>query len=157
MSNELKQHLRKRIEDWGQSFAKDLKAIPEEHLGASPSGIARAPIDFTYEVAVVNRRIANRIGGGENPPWPFEGWVTAPEEFRDRDKALAELDESVQAVVAALDAFPAEKLSEEVETPNGPYTVAGLADMVGTHMAYHDGQLNYLQSLYGDNNIHWQD
>jgi hypothetical protein len=32
-----------------------------------------------------------------------------------------------------------------------------LAHLASIHMMYHDGQLNYIQSLHGDGEIHWRD
>ena len=42
------------------NYLKDLDAMSEEQILASPGGSARKAVDFTYEVGYINRRIADQ-------------------------------------------------------------------------------------------------
>lgn len=155
--SELKAYAIEHVRDVKQGYLQDLEAMSHDQLGTSPGGTARTAYDFTYEVALVNRRIAARIAGREPEPWAFEGWVTAPEEFRDRTKAIDNFSASVDALIEALESIPEEELSREIATSGGSSTPFKLANFAAYHIGYHDAQLNLLQSLSGDDRMHWQD
>jgi hypothetical protein len=136
---------------------KDLKAIPTERQGASPMGAGRAPLNIVAECAWVNQRVATVLINGVPPPRP------APEErdallnsYDTEEKALTYLQTSTQEVIQALDALPEERLAETTEFPFGrPITLLFLAQFAAIHLMYHDGQLNYIHTLYGDTETHW--
>lgn len=144
-----------RIADAGKDYLLDLQSMPDHMLEDSPGGDARAPYDFTYEVVVVNRRVAARLRGQEPEPWPFEGWAVAPEGFRSKDKACGELQASIDEVLQAWTALTDEEALAEFDLPTGKGTKLGIASLVATHMTYHDGQLNYVQAMNGDSEVHW--
>lgn len=137
-------------------YLDDLAAMAHEQLASPFAGKARSGYDFTYEVAVVNRKLAERIAGGE-PEWPqTEGWTTAPLEYCSKEACAAELAASCDALVAALEARGPTGALEELATPRGstsPYEVAAFAAM---HTMCHAAQLNYIQTLHGDTEMHWQ-
>ncbi len=155
MSEELKANFRERIANGAKYYLKDFSFIPVDRIAASPGGVARAPIDFTYEVAYINRRVAARLRGEEVPPFKMEGWITAPEEFLDVAKMAIEFQAAVDDVLESLDKFPAEDLEKEIDIQTGKTTAKSMLNMVATHITYHDAQLNYIQSLYGDDEVHW--
>jgi hypothetical protein len=39
--------------------------------------------------------------------------------------------------------------------PNGETSAYDLVSLAFTHAVYHDGQLNYAQSISGDDEMHW--
>jgi len=58
--------------------------------------------------------------------------------------------------MAALRGLSDEELDREVTAPWGaPFKALFLAGVVASHMEYHGGQVNYIQSLYGDAEMHW--
>lgn len=137
-------------------FLLDLEATPEDRLGASPGGEARSPFDFIYECAVVNKRIACRFAGTDPGPWPFsEGFAKAPEEYRNKAAAKELLQSSLEELCRSFEAMPPGRELKPVETSSGENTPLELAVFVTTHLAYHDGQLNYHQAMDGDGQIHW--
>lgn len=138
-------------------YCDDLDALSEEQLGASPMGKARTPYDFTYEVKVVNDRMANDIRGVENGPWPFgESWATAPDDVRSKEAIKSTLKESIEGVKAALDSVSDEELVAPIERENRPPTNKfRIANFCAYHTGYHCAQLNYIQSLHGDDEVHW--
>ena len=141
----------KAFESAVEMFVKDLRAMEEDALLAS-AGHARAPIDFAFEVGLVNRHIGNRIKG-EPSTLPNEGWIRAPSEFRTKaaviDHLLASRDELLSGARAMSDG---DKL---VPTSEGETPVYDLVYFAATHTMYHDGQLNYIQAMSGDLAVHW--
>ncbi|MCO5295516.1 MAG: DinB family protein [Fimbriimonadaceae bacterium] len=151
MSTSIKQHLVERIEGALGRFRNDLEAMPDGSLGTSPGGVARTPLDITYEIVVVNRALAMHLRGEQAPEFEFGKWHHAPDDFATLETALAELDASTHEVLEAFKAIPEDRL----DVKRGPMSAIGTASLVATHLMYHDGQLNYLQSMHGDDQVHW--
>jgi len=61
-----------------------------------------------------------------------------------------------QKLYAAIDGVAADRWGETVQTMLGPMTLLAAAGFAALHMMYHDGQLNYVHLLHGDNEMHWQ-
>jgi uncharacterized damage-inducible protein DinB len=136
-------------------YLKDLAALSDEQLMNSPGGVSRAPVDFTYEVAVVNRMFIKRVQGNGEPMQTPEGWVTAPDNMKSREAIVAEYDSSMADLIAAVEAVPDDQLLTTFETPRGPSCPLNAAQFMVVHNMYHCGQLNYLQAIHGDNDMHW--
>lgn len=91
------------------NYGKDLEAMSEEQLLTSAGGAARIPVDFTYEVALINRRIAARLSGNEPPAMPDgDEWIVAPVEFRNKEAISAYMSSACQELLDA-----GKSLSEE--------------------------------------------
>lgn len=155
MATDLKTHIADSIREAKTLYLKDLAAMPAEQLAVSPGGLARTPYDFTYEVDHVNRRIAARLKGEEPPPYFADGWMRAPEEFKDKDAALKALEESTEDVLDAWEALEPDELDKPIQTPGGETTALELGSLAAKHLMYHCAQLNYVQALHGDAEMHW--
>jgi uncharacterized damage-inducible protein DinB len=151
----VKNHLVKGVASAAKSYRQDFEALTHEQLAASPMGQARAPYDFTYEVVVVNKRIAARLRGEDPGAWTAEGWMTAPEELKDKAALMASFDASVDELTSAIQSIPAEEMGREIVLPNTTTNPLDLATHAVVHMTYHDAQLNYVQELHGDMAVHW--
>jgi hypothetical protein len=147
--------LRADIVQAGARIVKDLNALPEDKVVESPGGSARPAADFVYEVAFINRRCAMRLRGEAPPPVENEPWIVAPEGFRTKDALTREMEESTAELLAGFDQRGPNGLTDLIPLPREEWTVFQLATFVTRHMNYHDAQLNYLQSLYGDLEVHW--
>jgi uncharacterized damage-inducible protein DinB len=71
-------------------------------------------------------------------------------ELTTRERALAKLRETTAALVTAILAVTDDQLETEFETPWGPYSLADGCLHAYWNMGYHEGQINYIQTLYGD-------
>lgn len=150
----IKTFFRKQIEDAKSDYLKDLNALTHEQLAACANDKARSAYDFTYEVVYVNRRLATRLRGETPPPAEDNGWMRAPEAFRNKVSAKQEFEESMDAILEAWDAYPHD-LDAPIKLANGETNALNLGYMAAHHATYHDAQLNYLQSLNGDDKMHW--
>lgn len=149
----IKAHMRERLLEAKSDYLDDLSAMDHEALGWSPGGSARCAYDFTYEVVFVNRRIATRLEGGDPGPASDDGWITAPSEFKNKETAIREYTEAIDRILAAWDAT--EDVDREIKLAKSSTSPYKLANMCCHHVAYHDGQLNYLQAIRGDDKVHW--
>ena len=136
-------------------YISDLSALTHEQLAASPAGHGRAAYDYSYEVAVVNDRIAQRMCGAEPEAWPFEGWVICPDEYRDPEKISARVADSLEKILAAWDGLSAEDRMKPIQTQNGTQFPVGMMHFASMHTMYHGGQLNLVQAMAGDLEVHW--
>ena len=98
--------------------------------------------------------LASRIRGEEPVKWPFEGWAKAPEEFRDKDACIAEFVASAQEMLDAYDAL-GDAYAKLVNGFGGQQPAAQVVMFCTMHIMYHDGQLNLVQAINGDEEMHW--
>jgi uncharacterized damage-inducible protein DinB len=72
------------------------------------------------------------------------------------ERAQVGLKRSADAIVAAIEGAEEAALIAEATAPWGePMPLYMLIYMAADHMTYHDGQVNYIQTLYGDADVHW--
>lgn len=133
-------------------YCKDLAALGE---AAAKGESSRAAVDFTHEVAVVNRRIAARLRGDDPGEWPFAEWAVAPGHLRTAEAAEGEIRSSVAELKEALDGMTDAQLVEKRDIAGKETTPFEQTVFAAFHMSYHMGQLNYIQQLGGDMAVHW--
>jgi len=154
---DLKAHLKGMAERMKGLLISDVRAIPADKHTACPGGCAKSPLYMIAECATVNMMVAHYLKTGERLPRPSADERDALlKSYTDTEKTLAFLEESVVKYREAVDGFDAARFAEHNNEFFGrPMTNFGIAELVGVHMMYHDGQLNYIQMLLGDSNIHW--
>lgn len=151
----LKEHLTGKLEFAKKAYAGDLRAMNEEQLTSSSGGSSRSAADFTYEIVTINKRISKRLRYEDPGEFKFDGWVKAPEEFQNKDTIIAQLEESMAEIIEAFANVPEEEMFRKIETPTGETSPMDLAGFAVDHMTYHDAQLNFIQALNGDEEMHW--
>src|SRR5688572_6800875 len=153
----VKEHLGKGIKEAGKTFVGDLEAMPQEVLERSPGGVARTPFDYSYEIALINKRIAARLRGEDPGAWPFADvkWVTCSPEFSEKSKMVDLVRTSFDELISAWDAFDENELTTPIKLPSSETSAHDLGSMPFAHAVYHDGQLNYAHSISGDDEMHW--
>lgn len=157
MAIEIHSFLLERFEAAVSAYLDDLAALDDVKLGSSFGGVARTAFDFTYEVSYVHRRFAKRIRGETPEPMP-DGWMVAPDEFRKKDSAMAEFRAAADDLVSAWRDLDAAEVARSIPLPSGESTYpADLMALATYHCGYHDAQLNYIQALHGDGEMHWAD
>jgi hypothetical protein len=135
---------------------QDLAFIPEDKLNVSPMGCARTPLHFTAECAGFNMYVGKLLAGevAERPsPEVREQFYASIDTL---EKATEAIRSSADKILAGLENADDEMLMKEIQAPWGATVpVYQLVQTAGVHMGYHDGQINYIQSLYGDGENHW--
>jgi hypothetical protein len=136
-------------------FRQDLEALPEDAFDKRFADRTRTVADIVYEVNLVNDHVGMVMRGEEPFTWPEERWITAPAEIRTKAAVLASLDASSAKLIETVDGFSSEELEQTVQTEHGERTRFDRCNFVTLHLWYHSGQLNYIQTLLGDDAGHW--
>lgn len=157
LANNPKADIAGRLEMGRDLLLKDIAAMPDSMLSASPGGKARTGFDLIFELAVVNSMVAGTIRGDSSELTPPDGWITAPADFCTKGQAVEALSGSVDELLQALDGLPDAGLSADVDSPLGKMPVGRVLGIMAGHMMYHSGQLNYIQTLNGDDAFHWME
>lgn len=137
-------------------FKSDILALSEEQFLHSPMGKARPVCDFAYEVVVINERVRARMVGEDPGPWPFaDTWALCPPELRSQKAMVEALEAGAAKVVNTFEKLGEKRAMEEVRAPGGVTTPLQQMMFLSMHTMYHDGQINYLQSMQGDDKMNW--
>jgi len=153
---DLRAHLRMTTERAYRNLVNDLNALDEGKASGSTDAATRPAIKMVAECGAVNGTLAGLLTtGAAAMPSPDEraAYYAA---ITTRAEALAALDVGTQKLYAAIDGVAADRWGETVQTMLGPMTLLAAAGFAALHMMYHDGQLNYVHLLHGDNEMHWQ-
>jgi len=137
------------------SFLKYLKALPKSAFSQSFGGKARLLTDIVYEVILVDDHIGMVIRNDEPFAWPEGTWIKAPEDFVGKDHIVAAFERSSAQILATADSLSAADLQTTVKTEWGERTREERIRFMAWHVAYHDGQLNFIQTLLCDDGWHW--
>ncbi len=138
-------------------YAKDLKALSQEAYDRPFGEKTRTAHDITAEVSGLNMVMVSIING------TFSG-MPSDDAQAGHKAAVSTLHDATQAILASGEALASaiesggDRLTGMTQAPWGEtMTVFQLATVAVNHILYHDGQLNYLQALHGDDAMHWFD
>lgn len=137
-------------------FRIDLEALPEEAYEKSFGPKVRSLADIVYEVGLVNDHVGMIMRSEEPFVWPEEQWIKAPEGLAGKGPVIAAFDESADRIVATAESFSQEEMDAPLATDEGETTRAERCRFMTLHVWYHLGQLNFVQTLLGDDAWHWQ-
>jgi hypothetical protein len=136
-------------------FVADIGAIPDDKWDATYGGCTRSAKAMSAEVVSLLYWTADAMRGNAN--------TSDAAYMESRKSDCATKAEAQAAVRAASEEFAAalagvsEETLLQVVTP--PWKVDAplfaIAHIAVSHLWYHDGQLNYIQCLLGDEKIHW--
>jgi len=137
-------------------YIRDLEALTEEAILQPAAGAARSVVDFTYEVALINRRIAARFRREEPPALPQgDGWTVAPAELRSKAAIEEYAKDAFSELVTAVKTVPFDEWDRPVGAAGKEEPAFAMANFAAMHTMYHDAQLNFIQSINGDLGMHW--
>lgn len=139
-----------------EQYIRDMSFIPDDKLGVVPMGCARPVLEFTAEVIGFNMFVAKAMKGEPIPNMSDEDKAAFFASVSSRAIAERMLTEGVSEIITAFEKLTEAELMEEVTLYWGQTeTRLIVANMAAAHMGYHDGQLNYIQALFGDGENHW--
>lgn len=155
-TTDLKEHLNEVTARARRLITNDLLAIPESIRATGHGGCSRTALHVVAECALVNGFIAGYLLSGKMERRPPEERDALLATFDTTEKTVAFLDSETEKLLAAFAQVDPETLFEVVDSPLGrPMSRFAIAELPATHMMYHDGQLNYMQTLHGDSEMHW--
>jgi hypothetical protein len=135
-------------------FQQDIENLPEEVFVKSLGGKARTVADIAYEVRLTNERLCRDLLRQPSTDTP-SGWAVAPEELYTKKATRRSFQASAEAVVQILEGMSVEEIEEVVPGVLGEASRADHCRSMTVHLFYHSGQLNFIQTLLGDSDIHW--
>lgn len=115
-----------------------------------PLDKGRSALDQVQECGFMNLFVAQIFEAQAAPPFDRSEMMQIRAAHDTPEKALTFLDESTQRLARAIERFPAEKLNERLTLPfwgGVEKTFAEAALVTYWNMVYHEGQINYIQSL----------
>lgn len=133
-------------------FKATLDATPADKIEWKPDKNSMSAKEMVEHLAGSNHYFASIITGKEPPAAPEE-----PPKL-SFDQAKQKFDESVRMMANTIGSVADGSLSEARETPFGHNINVRFAMTIPTsHVAYHWGQLSFLQKQYGDADDHFLD
>jgi hypothetical protein len=134
--------------------------VPDDKLAWKPSPTAKSALGVTAHCALTSRFFADVIAERlpESLPSPeefFKNLHEAGEKITTRDEALALVKETTAELSCAIAAVNAENIDATPRSPFGPLPVSFWMQQGGDHLAGHVGQLEYLQTIWGDLDNHF--
>ncbi len=151
----LQEHLVRTTQRSLDDLVRSAQAVPAEHQSWEPGGSARSVLSQMQEVAA---------SGAWFLPLVREGRAPGIEEHKSSAQAYVSVEECVHAARASIGelcheiaSYPDEKLDLEVTLPFGGGMTLTMADVLGLahwNLVYHLGQINQIQLLLGDAEMH---
>lgn len=139
-------------------FCIDLKHMPEGCFNESHGGKARTVADIVAEVSGLNMMVVGILNGA-TPAMPSDEERAAyTASLNNAEACINAIRSSGEAIAQAIKDTSEATFAEMTTAPWGmSLTKYQFANIVVNNMWYHDGQLNYLQSLHGDDQVHWME
>lgn len=135
-------------------FLQDLENLPDDVFGKSLGGKARTAADIAHEVRITNERLCRDLQRQPSAEQP-NAWVIAPEDVRTKEAAIQSFQTSCEQVLQIIEQMSLEEMEEVVPGVLGEARRADHCRSMTVHLWYHSGQLNFMQTLLGDSDLHW--
>jgi uncharacterized damage-inducible protein DinB len=142
--------------DAAASLVRNVRAMPDDKAAWQPLEKGRTALSQLQECAVICGFTIDTLKTHAIAPDFHEAFGRESAQIDTVDKAVARLEERSAALAAAIQAFPDADLDIPVKLPwqEEPASLAELMFMNFWNTVYHVGQVSYIQTLYGDNDMH---
>jgi hypothetical protein len=151
----VQEYVARQTERMAESLAHFIGSTKEDRLNWQPPSEGSEPCRSAYqqigECVQVNRRLAMLLRGEPMPSGPPQ---TAEIPFAGPQEAQEQLRASAKEMADAIRALPDDGLAREFPHPRGVMRGENFILTAYRNMAYHAGQINYIQTLYGDAEFH---
>ncbi|MBS1722021.1 MAG: hypothetical protein JSS66_03320 [Armatimonadetes bacterium] len=137
-------------------YQADIRAIPEDKWNATFGGCTRPASELTADAMSLLLWCTQALKGNASGEHETDLTDKAKADCATKDGAAASLQNAAEAFSQALAGASDETLNQVVTPPwqmDAP--LFAIAQIAVSHLWYHDGQLNYIQCLLGDDKIHW--
>ena len=136
-----------------------LSFVPEDKLAWTPSPTSKSVLRIAAHAALVSKRFARLITGTMPEPMPapdefFQEFLEEEHAFTTRESVIALVDDSTTELCHALDTVNAANIDSDTNSPFGPMPMRFWVNLSYDHMAGHVGQLEFLQTIWGDLDNH---
>ncbi len=144
-------------EKWRHLLQKDFSCLTPEQQITSPAPGGRTAVDILAESAMVNGIVAYHVANSKDGLPTLEE-IRASQTGKDTpETAVAYLNEQTDLLKKVILGLDTDTLEDKMSPFGFETTRFSMAEFGAVHMCYHDGQLNYIQSLNGDTKVHWSE
>jgi hypothetical protein len=147
-----------RVTDAMEHFLCVLRFVPADKLTWSPAPTAKSALQIAAHCAGYSGAFAPVIRSGLFPRTteeflgPIESIIKS---IATPDQAEAALRRGTAETLAALDAVKPDQIGASVLTPIGLQPFTFFLDIPARHLFSHTAQLDYLQTCWGDQEVHF--
>ena len=149
------EYIARQTERFAETLAHGLETTAEDKRGwrvaVEGSAPTRSALEQVAECVVINRYIAALLRGDVSAP-PAGGFPELT--FADVQDAQTQLRASARELAEAIRPLDDERLNRSYQMRRGPTPGHNLILMPYRNMAYHFGQINFIQMLAGDPEFH---
>ncbi len=137
-----------------------VEATPADRLCWSPAPQARSILEQMQEIATSANWLAPILAHGSTPKFGDHAKEETEHSRRDRlelDDCRRQARESTASLCRIVSEFPDERLDQEITLPFGGGVTMTMADAMLLHhwnLTYHLGQISYIQTMFGDMDMH---
>jgi hypothetical protein len=143
-----------------QTVQRSAPFVPSDKRNWVPMGSARTTIDMVQECCEALERVTNYMKTGQVPTRDPQAMAARAELLKKSPPKLEELfprlQKATEEYAQTLEKMPTEKLMEMVPAPMGNTQVPMIqrVSLPVYNLVYHWGQINYLQTMLGDTEMH---
>jgi hypothetical protein len=149
-------HLAGNARAYTGMYVNDLKYMPEESFANGQGGVTRSVAGITADAAWLANCVAHLLRGETPPSMDYSTHVDLVPGLNSREACTKAISSAGNALADAIENLPSSKFGDKIMAPWGAETTMyALGASATGHIWYHDAQLNYIQSLAGDGEVHW--
>ncbi|HEY5596908.1 MAG TPA: hypothetical protein VIL47_06555 [Candidatus Bipolaricaulota bacterium] len=137
------------------------RAMPPDKLTWKVLDKGRSALDLLRECAQSPSWFAPMLKHQAPPPEFTKDDMAAAQQQREQWKSATDCEkackDSSETLYAVIKSFPDKDLAKEIKLPWGENFIASMADIAMFqywNLVYHLGQVNFIQTLYGDKDMH---
>jgi len=139
---------------------KYAKAMPDDKVDWRPLDEGRSTLDICREMAMCPKWAEDIISGAEMPEWNEETMAAVKaeqEQWKTVEDCEAECNKRMESLIETYRNMPDERLKETKWLPydgGRDFTMPEMMEYPRWNFNYHLGQIAYVQTLYGDREMH---
>ena len=139
-----------------ENLIRNVRVMPDDKASWMPLDAGRSELDQLQECAIITGFTIYTLTNHALPPDFNEAFEREKPEIDTLDKAVARMEERCAKLCETIENLPDADLDITVKLPwmEEPSSLAELMFMTYWNTVYHLGQVNYIQTLYGDKDMH---
>lgn len=149
----LKEHIINQSESSLRHFFATARKVPTDKLEWKPLDNGRSVLSLAQEIAYCPLWIPGILDARGFNPEAWSNYEETTKSWTDLDACEAACNENIVKMKEAIMAFPDAELDDSPELPWGKFTYREVLTFAEWNSNYHIGQVNYIQTLYGDFNM----
>lgn len=143
--------LTKLFEDGLPMLTKAVEAVPEDKLDWKPAEGSRTIRQLFTEIVMMTGYVAQALDERGVPPYE-----EMADEYAKKSipQLTTQLDKNAKHYYEAIKNFPEAEYGKTLEAPWGVWTYFQTMSYPYWNLMWHTGQINYIQTMYGDQNFY---